>query len=77
MIDGRFRVACCLKLFDIIREDCFVLFDDFPRKQYQVVLDYFEIIEKTSKPNLYVLKKKKNITKVPEELIKKYEEDYL
>ena len=29
MIDGRFRVACCLRCFDIITDKCVIIFDDF------------------------------------------------
>jgi protein O-GlcNAc transferase len=29
MIDGRFRVACCLKCFEVINDDCYIIFDDF------------------------------------------------
>ena len=29
MIDGRFRVACCLKCFDKINENAYIMFDDF------------------------------------------------
>ena len=28
-IDGRFRVVCCLKCYDIIKDDCLIAFDDF------------------------------------------------
>lgn len=72
-IDGRFRVACCLKCFDIIKDDCVVLFDDFLfRKHYHIVLNYFNIIEQTKSNSMVVLKKKDNIS-VPEDVIKKYE----
>ena len=48
MIDVRFRVACCLKCFDIINDDCYIIFDDFlHRKNYHVILDYYDIIDKT------------------------------
>ena len=74
-IDGRFRVACCLKCFDLIKQDCFIAFDDFlDRKEYHIVLDYFDIIEKTSDNRMAILEKKKNIS-VPQEIIKKYELD--
>ena len=73
-IDGRFRVACCLKCFDIIKPDCFIAFDDFlNRKQYHVVLDYYTIVEKTSDNRMVILQKKPDITSIPEDLIKKYE----
>jgi hypothetical protein len=73
MIDGRFRVACCLKCFDVINDDCYIIFDDFlNRKNYRVILDYYDIIEKTEDKRMVVLRKKKNIS-IPDELIKKYE----
>ena len=73
-IDGRFRVACCLKCFDIINDNCLVIFDDFlNRIYYHIVLNYYDIVEKTKDQRMVVLKKKKNISSVPNELIKKYE----
>lgn len=74
LIDGRFRVACCLKCFDVINPDCLIAFDDFlNRPHYHIVLDYFDIVKKTPDNRMVILKKKKNIKVVPEELIKKYE----
>jgi len=74
-IDGRFRVACCLKCFNAVGPDCFIAFDDFlDRKYYHAVLDYFDIVEKTSDERMVILKKKKNVS-VPEELIATYEKD--
>jgi predicted O-methyltransferase YrrM len=73
LIDGRFRVACCLKCYNIIRDKCLIAFDDFlNREYYHVVLDYFDIVEKTVDNRMVILKKKKNKI-VPGELIKKYE----
>lgn len=73
-IDGRFRVACCLKCFDIINKKCLIAFDDFlNRPSYHVVLDYYDIIEKTIDNRMVILQKKTNIKSIPEELIKKYE----
>ena len=72
-IDGRFRVACCLKCYDIIKDTCIIAFDDFlNRPWYHIVLEYFDIIEKTEDNRLVILKKKKNVT-IPIELINKYE----
>ena len=74
-INGRFRIACCLKCFDIIRDDTLILFNDFlNRPKYHVVLQYFDIIEQTSDKKMVVLKKKQNIT-VPINIINKYELD--
>ena len=73
-IDGRFRVACCLKCFDIINADCLIAFDDFlNRTQYHIVLDYYDIVEKTTDERMVILVKKKNISSIPEDIIKKYE----
>ena len=74
LIDGRFRVACCLKAFDLIHEDCIIIFDDFlSRPQYHVVLEYFNVVDKTQDNQMVVLKKNKNISQIPIELIQKYE----
>jgi len=73
LIDGRFRVACCLKCYDIIKDNFLIAFDDFlNRPFYQVVLEYFDIIEKTQDNKMVILKKKKNVN-IPKELIEKYE----
>jgi predicted O-methyltransferase YrrM len=72
-IDGRFRVACCLKCYDVIKDSCLIAFDDFlNRPQYHIVLEYFDIIEKTQDDRMVILKKKKNIN-IPKEVIEKYE----
>lgn len=73
LIDGRFRVACCLKLIGQINDDCIVIFDDFlDRKQYHVVLDYFTIVEQTENKSLVVLRRRKGT--IPSlELIAEYE----
>ena len=72
-IDGRFRVACCLKCYNNISDESLIAFDDFlNRPQYHIVLDYFDIINKTVDNRMVILKKKKNAT-IPEELIQKYE----
>ena len=62
-IDGRFRVACCLKCYN----KCVIAFDDFLNREH-----YFDIVEKTEDNRMVILKKKKNKV-VPEELIEKYE----
>ena len=75
LIDGRFRVACCLKCYNCINDNCLIIFDDFfNRKYYHIVLDYFDIIDKTN-DNLMVILKKKNGKIIPNELIEKYEKD--
>lgn len=74
MIDGRFRVACCLKCFNVVDDNCIIIFDDFlNRKQYHSVLQFYDIIEKTNDNQMVILKKKKDILSIPIELIQKYE----
>jgi hypothetical protein len=78
LIDGRFRVACCLKCFDIINNDCVIAFDDFlTRPHYHIVLNYYDIIEKTEDNRMVFLKKKQNINSIPKEVIEQYELIYL
>ena len=73
-IDGRFRVACCLKCFDIINDNCLICFDDFlDRPFYHIVLDYYDIVESTIDKRMAILKKKQNISSIPEDIISKYE----
>jgi len=73
LIDGRFRVACCLKLYEQINDACVIAFDDFlDRRYYHIVLDYYTIIEQTKNNSLVILRKKCCIP--PSELlISKYE----
>jgi hypothetical protein len=74
MIDGRFRVACCLKCFEVINDDCYIIFDDFlNRKKYHVVLNYYDIIEKTEDKRMVILQKKKNISMPTDKIVKNYE----
>ena len=74
LIDERFRVACCLKCFDLINDDCFIAFDDFfNRPEYHVVLDYYDVIEKSPDKIMAILKKKTNVESPPIHLIEEYE----
>ncbi len=75
MIDGRFRVACCLKSFNVINDNCLIIFDDFlNRPHYHAILPYFDIIDKTEDNMMVVLKKKQSQDiQIPKEIIKKYE----
>lgn len=76
LIDGRYRIACCLKCFSTISDDCVVLFDDFlTRPHYNVVLTYFDVIEKTTDNCMVVLKKKTGQVAPTDEFIRKYELD--
>jgi hypothetical protein len=73
LIDGRFRVACCLKCFNIINDNCVILFNDFlTRDKYHVLLDFYNVKDKTNSNTMAVLTKKK-CSPPSNELIKKYE----
>lgn len=73
LIDGRFRVACALKTFINVSDDCIIIFDDFlNRSQYHIILNYYEIIEKTIDNCMAVLRKK-HVPPPSNELIQKYE----
>ena len=73
LIDERFRVACCLKCFDVINDNCLIVFDDFlNRPEYHIVLDYYDIIDKSNN-NIMVILKKKNTGSPSSELIEQYE----
>ena len=74
LIDGRFRAACCLKCVEIISPICLIAFDDFfDRPHYHEVLDYFDVVDKTTDERMAILKKKKENVSAPLELIQKYE----
>jgi hypothetical protein len=74
LIDGRFRVACCLKCFDVITNNCFIAFDDFlNRSYYHIVLNYYDIIKQTNDNRMVILQKKKDCKFIPKEIIEKYE----
>lgn len=76
LIDGRFRVACALKTFITVNDDCLVIIDDFiNRPEYHILKNYFIIIETTINNSMVVLKKKKNIKLPSQTLIQYYELD--
>lgn len=75
LIDGRFRVASCLKCYDILKDTCLIAFDDFwPRPHYHIVLDFFEVVESTTNHHMVVLRKKPKRSP-SKELIELYEKD--
>jgi len=74
LIDGRFRVACCLKCHMNMDDNCIIAFDDFlNRREYHVILDYFYIIDQTEDKRMVFLKKKVD-KQVDLALVKKHEE---
>ena len=74
LINGRFRVACCLKAFNEIGSECLVAFDDFlDRPQYHIVLDYYDMIESTSDNSMAILRKKPDIPLIESRVRMAYE----
>ena len=76
LIDGRFRVACCLKAHGLISDKCLIAFDDFLDREiyYHEVLNYYDILANTEDKCMVILTKKIN-TNVPADIIKKYENE--
>jgi hypothetical protein len=75
LIDGRFRVACMLKIFSYINNKCNIIFNNFlQRKCYNILLKYFNVVNSTDDKSLVVLHKKSNVSPPSKELIKQYEE---
>ena len=73
LIDGRFRVACCLTCYDSIADTCRIAFDDFlDRPQYHVVLGFYDIVEQTADKSMVILRKKPD-SPPPAALIAQYE----
>ena len=71
LIDGRFRVASCLKSYNHLKDDCLIAFDDFiQRPYYHSVLKHFKII---NQGNRMVILQKLPDKPPPIELIQKYE----
>lgn len=74
LVDGRFRVACCLKCFDVINNDCFIIVDDFfNRPEYYILSEFYDIVDNTTDEQMVILRKKKNITTISKDIISKYE----
>jgi len=75
LVDGRFRVACCLKTFGSVQENCRIAFDDFTNREwYHVVLEDVDIAHEIF-DRMAILKKKPGIVEVPRGVIAKYELD--
>jgi hypothetical protein len=76
MIDGRFRVSCCLDIYDKISDSTVIFFHNFrDRKYYHEVLHFYNVIE--SGETVFVLQKKSNISLVAIQTMReKYVEDF-
>lgn len=69
-IDGRFRVACALKIFPSLKDNTNIFMHDFSKRliDYGILLRYFDVIKQID--SLVLLKP---VTQPPQDIIKKYE----
>ena len=71
LIDGRFRVACGLDIFNKIRNDTVVLIHDYTnRKEYHILENYYLKMETWDTLTSFV--KRPNISLIPEIIYNKY-----
>ena len=71
LIDGRFRVACCLDIFSKIKSNTLVLVHDYVnRKYYHIIEKYY--IKIKSWGTLAAFFKNPNISYIPTEVYNKY-----
>lgn len=72
LIDGRFRVACGLKSFNVLDDDSYLIIDDYlNRNYYHILNNYYDIVE--SGNVMVVMKKKKGVSPPTSKIISKYE----
>ena len=72
LVDGRFRVACALKLVSVLPKHGFLLVHDWNRKAYHVITAFYDIVEVCGR--FCVLKKKGAIDQERlKAMIKRYE----
>jgi len=72
LIDGRFRVACGLKSFNVLDDESYLIIDDYlNRPGYHILNNYYDIVERGNV--MVVMKKKKDISPPTQEIISKYE----
>lgn len=71
LIDGRFKVATAMDIFDKIRDDTIVLLHEYyERPSYFILEKYYNYVYHWGR--LYCFVKKKNIKQIPLEIQKKY-----
>jgi hypothetical protein len=71
LIDGRFKVATAMDIFDKIRDDTVILLHEyFERPSYFILEEYYDYVYHWGR--LYCFVKKKNIKQIPLEIQKKY-----
>ena len=71
LIDGRFKVATAMDIFDKIRDDTIILLHEYyERPSYFILEKYYNYVYHWGR--LYCFVKKKNIKQIPLEIQKKY-----
>ena len=76
LIDGRFKVATAMDIFDKIRDDTIILIHEyFTRPSYFILEKYYNYVYHWE--SLYAFVKKKNIKSIPLEIQKKYWNQFL
>ena len=71
LIDGRFKIATAMDIFNKIRYDTIVLLHEYNlRPQYYIIEDYYQYIYHWG--TLFAFVKKKDIKEIPLEIQKKY-----
>lgn len=75
-IDGRFKVATAMDIFDKIKDDTVVLIHEYKtRPSYFILEEYYNYIYHWN--SLYALMKKKEVKKIPLKIQKKYWNDII
>ena len=76
LIDGRFKVATAMDMFNKIRNDTVILLHEYnKRPQYFILENYYEYIYHWG--SLFAFVKKKNILEIPIEIQKQYWDKFL
>jgi hypothetical protein len=76
LIDGRFKLATALDIFDKIREDTIILLHEYyDRPPYFVLEEYYDYVYHWG--SLFSFVKKKNIKEIPKEIQEKYWNQFL
>lgn len=76
LIDGRFKIATAMDIFDKIRDDTIILLHEyFERPSYFIIEEYYDYVYHWGR--LFCFVKKKNIKQIPLEIQKKYWKDSL
>lgn len=71
LIDGRFRVACGLDIFNKINNDTIILIHDYTnRKYYHILENYYQKIDSWDTLTAFI--KRINIKKIPKKIYNKY-----